>query len=101
MISQYGNADAENPRDAWMATGQPYFERRSVAVHDLRVGNFVADHQDRFLAEMADWVRSGRVKYKEDLWQGLEQAPTAFRAMLDGRNFGKSLVAVSPDPTRA
>ena len=101
MISQYGNNDGMNPRDAWMATGQPYFERRSVAVHDLRVGNFVADHQDRFLAEMAGWIQSGKVKYKEDLWQGLEQAPAAFRAMLDGRNFGKTLVAVSPDPTRA
>ena len=84
-----------------MATGQPYFERRAVAVHDLRVGNFVADHQDRFLAEMADWIRAGRVKYREDVWHGLEQAPAAFRAMLDGRNFGKTLVAVSPDPTRA
>jgi NADPH-dependent curcumin reductase CurA len=101
MISQYGNSDGANPRDAWMATGQPYFERRSVAVHDLRVGNFVAEHQDRFLAEMAGWLRDGRVKYKEDLRYGIEQTPAAFRAMLDGRNFGKTLVVVSPDPTRA
>ncbi len=101
MISQYGNSDGGNPRDAWMATGQPYFERRYVAVHDLRVGNYVADHQDRFLAEMAGWLRAGRVKYKEDLSHGLDQAPAAFRAMLDGRNFGKTLVVVGPDPTRA
>ena len=33
--------------------------------------------------------------------QGLERAPEAFRAMLDGNNFGKTLVAVSEDPTRA
>ncbi len=100
MISQYGNADGVDPRDAWATTGKPYFDRRSVAVHDLRVGNFVTEHQDRFLAEMAGWIQSGKVKYKEDVWQGLEQAPAAFRAMLDGRNFGKTLVAVSPDPTR-
>jgi NADPH-dependent curcumin reductase len=100
MISQYGNADGMNPREVWAATGQPYFDRRSVTVHDLHVGNFVTEHQDRFLAEMAGWIQSGKVKYKEDVWQGLEQAPAAFRAMLDGRNFGKTLVAVSPDPTR-
>jgi hypothetical protein len=100
MISQYGNADGGNPRDAWMATGKPFFERRSIAVHDLRVGNFVADHQETFLREMATWIQAGRVKYKEDVWQGLEQAPNAFRAMLDGRNFGKTLVAISEDPTR-
>ena len=101
MISQYGESYGGNPRDAWMAMGQPYFERNSVVVHDLRVGNFVADHQDRFLAEMAGWIQSGKVKYKEDQWHGLDQAPAAFRAMLDGRNFGKTLVVVSADPTRA
>ncbi len=100
MISQYGNTDGGNPRDAWMATGKPFFERRSITAHDLRVGNFVADHQEKFLSEMAGWIQSGRVKYKEDVWRGLECAPEAFRAMLDGRNFGKTLVAVDADPTR-
>ena len=101
MISQYGNADGANPRDAWMATGKPFFERRAIAAHDLRVGNFVAEYQDKFLHEMTGWVQAGRVQYKEDVWHGLERAPDAFRAMLDGRNFGKTLVAVSEDPTRA
>ena len=100
MISQYANTDGGNPRDAWMASGAAVFAKRSVAVHDLRVGNFVADYQDRFLSEMAGWLQAGRIKYKEDLWPGLEQAPDAFRAMLEGRNFGKTLVAVSDDPTR-
>ena len=48
---------------------------------------------------MAAWVRDGRIKYKEDLWSGLEQAPKAFRAMLEGGNFGKTLVGVGDDPT--
>jgi hypothetical protein len=48
---------------------------------------------------MGIWVREGKVKYKEDLWPGLEQAPTAFRAMLEGGNFGKTIVGVGEDPT--
>ena len=48
---------------------------------------------------MADWLRDGRVRYREDVWPGLEQAPRAFRAMLEGGNFGKTLVAVAKDPT--
>jgi len=100
MISQYGNTDGRNPRDVWAAAGAATFAARNVAVHDLRVGNFVADHQDKFLGEMAAWLKAGRVKYKEDLWPGLERAPEAFRAMLDGRNFGKTLVVVGDDPTR-
>jgi NADPH-dependent curcumin reductase CurA len=50
---------------------------------------------------MADWLRAGSIRYREDVYPGLESAPRAFRAMLEGGNFGKTLVAVSEDPTRA
>jgi len=100
LVSQYGNASG-NAADAWRATGERIFEARHVTTHGLFVGNFVADHQDRFLAEMGDWIRAGRITYKEDLWPGLESAPRAFRAMLEGGNFGKTLVGVGDDPTRA
>ena len=66
----------------------------------LFVGNFVRDYQDRFLEEMAGWIREGRIVYREDVWAGLESAPEAFSAMLRGGNFGKTLVAVSEDTTR-
>ena len=48
---------------------------------------------------MAAWIRDGKVKYREDLWRGLERAPEAFSAMLKGGNFGKTLIAVSDDPS--
>jgi len=63
-------------------------------VHRLFVGNYVASHQDPFLAEMGQWVKDGLVKYREDVWEGLDQAPRAFSAMLKGDNFGKTLVRV-------
>ena len=101
MVSQYGNVDGRDPAEAWTETGRPYFERQGVNVHRLFVGNYVADYQDRFLAEMTDWLKDHRVKYREDVWVGLEQAPAAFRAMLVGGNFGKTLVRVADDPTTA
>lgn len=100
MISQYGNAPGENAQENWRKTGAPWFERQGIAVHGLFVGNFVEDYQDEFLEQMADWVRQGKVRYKEDLWDGLPQAPRAFLAMLKGDNFGKTLVGVGEDPTR-
>lgn len=99
MVSQYGNTDGRDPRADWDAVGRPYFEAHNVVVHDLSVGNFVADYQEQFLAQMGEWVRAGLVKYKEDLWTGLEKAPEAFRAMLEGGNFGKTLITVGEDPT--
>jgi NADPH-dependent curcumin reductase CurA len=44
---------------------------------------------------MAQWIREGKVKYREDIVQGLENAPEAFTGMLQGRNFGKLVVKVA------
>ena len=99
MISQYGNAPGEDAREAWQRTAEPYVERQHIEVHPLFVGNFVAEYEAQFLSDMAGWIKDGHMKYKEDLWRGLEKAPEAFTAMLQGGNFGKTLVGVSADPT--
>jgi NADPH-dependent curcumin reductase CurA len=44
---------------------------------------------------MADWIKSGQVKYREDVVEGLENAPRALIGLLEGRNFGKLLIKVS------
>jgi NADPH-dependent curcumin reductase CurA len=43
-------------------------------------------------------VLDGSLKYREDVVEGLEQAPEALAGLLGGRNFGKLLVHVGPDP---
>ncbi len=48
--------------------------------------------------QMGEWVRSGRVKYKEDIVEGIENAPRAFVGLLRGDNFGKLQVKLGPDP---
>lgn len=99
LISQYGNVDGEDSRSQWRMQGEAIFQRQGVLVHDLFVGNFVADYQERFLQEMGAYVREGEVCYLEDKRAGLEQAPEVFAQMLQGDNFGKTLIAVSDDPT--
>ncbi|MFU8814725.1 MAG: NADP-dependent oxidoreductase [Pseudomonadales bacterium] len=95
MISQYGNTDGGDVFAAWRAVGEPYLQRQNVVVHGLFVGNYVASHQAQFLDEMGQWVRDGLIRYREDVWRGLEKAPAAFSAMLHGGNFGKTLVQVA------
>ncbi len=97
LIAHYG--DSGDARAALMARGEPVFRARGVAVRDLFVGDFVAEHHDAFLAEVAPLVASGALKYREDIRQGLEVLPAAFIAMLAGETFGKTLVQVSQDPT--
>jgi NADPH-dependent curcumin reductase len=66
-------------------------------------GFIVFDHQDRagaFLRDCGQWLREGQLKYREDIVDGLENAPAALLKLFDGQNFGKLLVRVSPDPSR-
>jgi NADPH-dependent curcumin reductase CurA len=65
-------------------------------------GFIVFDHADMepdFLEEMGAWVRSGDVRYREHVVEGLENAVDAFLGLFSGANFGKLLVRVSDDPT--
>jgi len=63
------------------------------------VGDFAAQYPD-FLRDMSGWLREGRVKYKEDITDGLENAPRELIGLLKGENFGKKIIRVSADPTQ-
>lgn len=77
---------------------------RTILVQRLAVRGFIIfDHYDRFPAfveEVSGHIRDGKLKYRESITQGLENAPDAFFSLLKGGNFGKQLVQVSEDPTR-
>jgi NADPH-dependent curcumin reductase CurA len=64
-------------------------------------GFIVLDFLPRFaegVAQLAQWYTEGRVKHRDTVVTGLEQAPTALNMLFDGRNLGKLLVKVA-DPT--
>ena len=63
---------------------------RGFIVHDF------ADQADAFRKDMQAWIKQGQVRYREDIVEGLAQAPEAFIGLLQGRNFGKLLVRVAP-----
>lgn len=65
-------------------------------------GLIVSDKPERFAewrALATPWVRDGSLKYREDIIEGLENAPEALVGILGGKNFGKLLVRVGADPT--
>ena len=93
MISEY-NATEPPPGPNL----RPFLAKRAMLK-----GFIVSDHGDRlpaFLKDCAGWLKEGKLKYREDIVEGLDQAPAALLRLFDGRNFGKLLVRVSPDPTR-
>src|SRR5260370_5203194 len=52
---------------------------------------FLDEHYDAFLREIGPRVRSGEIRYREDIVDGLDKAPEALIGMLAGRNFCKAL----------
>jgi NADPH-dependent curcumin reductase CurA len=69
--------------------------RSSLTVRGFIQTEFVKSHMKDFVRDMSQWVADGKVRYREDVVEGLENAPEAFVGMLHGKNFGKLLVKVS------
>ena len=64
----------------------------------LLQGFIVSDRADRardFFRDMTEWVRDGKVRYRETYVDGIENAPRAFIGLLQGENIGKMLVRLA------
>lgn len=70
---------------------------KSLTIRGFIQTEFVAEMQADFQQDMSAWVREGKVRYREDLVEGIENAPAAFRGLLDGKNFGKLVVRVAEE----
>jgi NADPH-dependent curcumin reductase CurA len=99
LIASYGDPEGTDARAALMKKGEAIFKARGVKVQGLFVGDYVKDHHDEMLAEVGPAVAAGKLKYREDIRQGLETIPACFAEMLRGDNFGKMIVQVGEDPT--
>ena len=89
-ISRYNDAEpAPGPRNMFL-----------VVTKRLRIqGYIISDHYERFgefAEQAATWVREGRLRYRETVVEGIENAPKAFLGLLRGENIGKMLVKVGP-----
>ncbi|KJS31452.1 MAG: 2-alkenal reductase [Desulfatitalea sp. BRH_c12] len=85
MISQYNAVE-------------PYAVKKmhNVLIQRLTIRGFiVSDHAARWvdaLTDIENWLRQGRLKFRESITEGLENAPAAFIGLLSGKNFGKQLI---------
>jgi NADPH-dependent curcumin reductase CurA len=88
--------------DAAQAPPGPRAVPGLVISRRLRLEGFVVlDYVARWAsarAEMARWIDAGRIRVLEEVVEGLEAAPSALVDVLGGRNLGKRIVRVGPDP---
>jgi len=93
LVSQYNATELpEGPdRMNWLM-GQ--ILRKKIKMQGFIIfddfGHLYAD----FAKEMSEWIESGKIKYREEIIDGLENAPDAFIGLLEGDNFGKRVIRV-------
>ena len=97
MIAHY-NDDVENFTPGPRNLGETIY--KFVTLRGFVVSAFM-NRMEEFRAEMGGWIRSGDMKYKETVFDGIENAPQAFMGLFDGKNDGKMLVQLADDPTKA
>jgi len=73
----------------------PRVERHLLVKRARMQGFIVFDYQHRYeeaVGRLADWVRAGKLRYREDILDGIEQAPGAIAGLYRGENLGKRLI---------
>jgi hypothetical protein len=89
QVSQYNSEEPEmGPR--WLS---------QLIVKQARVEGFLvrqfADRYEEAYRQLGNWLRDGKIHYRETIIEGIENAPKAFIGMLEGHNIGKQLVKVA------
>ncbi len=89
--------------ESWVPPPTGLRFERHVLVNRLRIQGFILfDYQDRYeeaLADIRQWFKEGKLNYREDIAEGLENAPAALAGLYHGTNMGRQLIRVRPDPT--
>jgi NADPH-dependent curcumin reductase CurA len=78
----------------------PRVERHVLVKRARMQGFLIFDHVQRYpeaLRELESWVRNGQIRYREDILDGIEQAPGSIAGLYRGENLGKRLIRVAPE----
>ncbi len=94
LISQYNALPQAGPGPDPLALVMRDVLKKSLTIRGFIQRHFLELRPD-FLREAAQWIEDGRLRYREDIVDGLEQAPSAFIDLLQGRNFGKLIIRVA------
>jgi NADPH-dependent curcumin reductase CurA len=93
VISQYNAVNGTQERN-WVPALMRIVLSKRLTLRGFIVSDFNQRYTE-FAEEVAGWVKAGRLKYREDIVDGLENAPRGLIGLLRGENFGKRLVRIA------
>lgn len=92
LIAHYNDTAAPTGPDRLPGLMRQALTKR-LTIRGFIVSDFATDGP-AFERDMKQWMREGKIRYREDIVEGLDKAPEAFIGLLRGKNFGKLLVKV-------
>jgi NADPH-dependent curcumin reductase CurA len=96
LISQYNATQLpDGPDRLSLLMGQILTKR--LTVKGFIIFDDYAAHYPVFAKEMGQWLADKKIHYREQLVDGLAQAPQALNDLLDGKNFGKLVIRLGND----
>ncbi len=96
LISQYNATSLpEGPDRIPMLMGTMLVKR--IKMQGFIVFDDYGDRYDEFSQAMSKWLQEGKITYRENLVDGLENSVESFIGLLEGKNFGKLVMQVGPD----
>ena len=96
LIANYNDTGPAKGSDRLGAFARTVLSKR-LKVQGFIIFNDYAPRFGEFAGQMESWIWENRIKYLEDIVDGLENAPEAFMGLLTGRNFGKLVIRVAKD----
>lgn len=93
MISQYNERDAHGIRNLTSIVGKRLKMEGFIILDKATDKEFM----NEFYSQVPVWIAKGELKIKEDVTNGLENAPEAIVGIFKGKNFGKAVIQIATD----
>lgn len=96
LVSQYNATGLKEGHDRLSLLASTILRKR-IRMQGFIIFDDYGHRYPEFAKQMGEWFEAGKVKFREDVIEGLENAPQAFIGLLEGKNFGKLVVEVSKE----
>jgi NADPH-dependent curcumin reductase len=93
LIANYNDTAPRSGPDRLGKVMRTLLSKR-VTVKGFIIFDDYAPRFNEFSTQMSAWIKAKKIKFHEDICEGLEAAPEAFIGLLDGQNFGKLVIRV-------
>ncbi|AMG29582.1 NADP-dependent oxidoreductase [Grimontia hollisae] len=94
LISQYNATELPAGPDRMPLLMSTLLTKR-IRMQGFIIFDDYGHRYEEFAADMSQWISEGKIQYKEQIVDGLENAPEAFMGLLEGKNFGKLVIKVA------